>query len=148
MKHENNGRCLKCQQILNRYAGFETTLRAWFEDLQAKLPEAHISCAGRGKQDQEMLFQRRASKARFGESAHNYNAAIDIFENQGKPLDIYEVKWFKQVLAPHIPPWVKWYGEPGSRFWELPHVELRDWRELSKQGILRLIGEDTGDAKR
>jgi hypothetical protein len=124
-----------------RYPGFYEPLRKWFEMFQDTRPEAHISCAGRGQFDQEMLFIRGASKARYGESAHNYNAAIDFFELQGDIKNIYEPEWFKLVLAPAIQSlsWLRWYGIPGAEFPELPHVEVRDWRVMRTKGALSLV---------
>lgn len=137
--HTNNGACEKCDQIFDRYTDFYEPLRAWFEDFQSEHPEAHISCAGRGYEDQEYFFSIKTTKARYGQSSHNYNAAIDIFEMSVDFTDIYEISWFKNVLAPAIPDWLKWYGEPGSSFYELPHVEVRNWRELVHEGVLTLV---------
>jgi hypothetical protein len=139
-KHQNNGKCQKCHAIIDRYPGFHAGLRAWFEELQAKNPEAHVACAGRGQDDQEMLFHRKATRAHFGQSAHNYNAALDLFEMGGETVkDIYEIKWFKRVIGPNVPEWMEWYGKPGSKFWELPHVEVRDWKVAAKNGELKLV---------
>lgn len=106
---------------------------------QNKNPEAHVSCAGRGEMDQEACFIRKASKARWGESSHNYGAGLDLFENSGNPKDIYEKNWFQVVLAPQLPEWMTWYGAPRSKFYELPHVEVTDWRQLVKDGKLKLV---------
>jgi hypothetical protein len=139
-KHSNNGNCQRCLEIIDRYPDFNKDLKQWFKTLQKEHPEAHISCAGRGKQDQEEAVIRKASKAHFGQSAHNYNAALDFFELAGKSSkDIYEREWFESVLAPEIPDWIEWYGKPGAKFPELPHVELKGWRQLASKGILKLV---------
>lgn len=140
MSHKNDGKCQQCQVIFNRYPGFHSGLRRWFEDFQADHPEAHISCAGRGKQDQEDCFRKKASRAHFGQSSHNVNAAIDIFsEVPGK--DIYDLDWYKKILAPEVPSWLAWYGAPEfkDKFPEFPHVELRAWRNLLAKGQLTLV---------
>ncbi len=139
LKHDNSGKCVKCLEIILRYPGFHEGLRNWFLDFQYMHPEAHISCAGRGKDDQEALFQRKASRAHYGESAHNYNAALDLFENTGKTSEIYETEWFHRILALALPDWVTWYGRPGSKFYELPHIEVAAWKELKEKGDLRLV---------
>jgi hypothetical protein len=140
VKHKNDGKCAKCTEIMNRYDGLYGPLRSWFTDLQARHPEAHVACAGRGEIDQESLFKKKATRARFGKSAHNYNAALDLFENGGLDLsDIYELEWFTRVIAPAIPPWMEWYGKPGSSFFELPHVEVKNWRVLAEQKRLHLV---------
>ena len=138
MKHSNNGKCDKCKSIFDKYPGFNQALRSWFIAFQAKHPECHISCAGRGVTEQEAKKLEGKSNASYGKSAHNWNAAIDVFiQMPGK--DIYDKQWFENVLAPEIPYFLKWYGEPGSEFYELPHIQVRDWRALRVQGLLSLV---------
>ena len=140
MKHENNGRCAKCQLVLNRYPGFHKHFRNWFESFQLKHPEAHTSCAGRGELDQEACFIRKASRARWKESSHNYNAALDFFELGGDDIEqIYEEKWFHEVLAPELPEFLEWYGAPNAPFKEMPHVQLKNWKILRNNGTLKLV---------
>jgi hypothetical protein len=138
IKHTNSGACNKCSLIFNKYPNFYAPLRDWFFAFQHLHPEAHISCAGRGEEEQESLYFRRASRAEWGQSAHNYGAAIDIFEMTGH-RDIYETVWFHNVLAPALPKWLTWYGRPGSKFYELPHVEVTDWRDMAKKGLIGLV---------
>ncbi|MFA7333638.1 MAG: hypothetical protein WC130_05000 [Kiritimatiellia bacterium] len=139
-KHKNDGQCLKCLSIIQRYSGFHFGLFKWFQALQLKHPEAHISCAGRGRQDQEEVFHRGASRARFGESAHNYNAALDLFKNQGN--DLYDRSWFQLVVAPAIRGTdFEWYGSPGAAFPELPHVQVKAWRALADNDQLTKVEE-------
>lgn len=142
MKHLDNGHCPRCVEIINRYKGFHQPMYQWFFDFQLKHPEAHVSEAGRGEIDQEAAFNRRASKARWMQSAHNYNCALDIFETGNDRRLIYETNWFRTVLANNIPKWITWYGAPGAKFPELPHVELKGWRELAKKGSLWLVEEE------
>jgi hypothetical protein len=140
-KHVNSGQCIHCLEIFQRYPGFHVGLYKWFQDLQQKHPEAHVSCAGRGRQDQEECFNRGASRAHFGQSAHNYNSAIDLFKNQGN--DIYDRSWFDLVVKPamiHMD-WLCWYGAPGAPFPELPHVEVKNWHAMRDKGELALVGE-------
>lgn len=138
-KHKNDGQCMHCLTIIQRYPGFHLELFKWFQALQQKHPEAHISCAGRGRQDQEECFHRGASRARYGQSAHNYNAALDLFKNQGN--DIFDRSWFELVIAPAVKaaPEIEWYGRPGSPFPELPHVQIKAWRALADNQQLNLV---------
>jgi hypothetical protein len=138
-RHENNGNCAKCDELFNKYPSFFKPLRDWFKALQAKHPEAHISCAGRGKKEQEEAYDNRRSRAHWGESAHNYNAALDLFEMQGKREDIYELAWFNSIVSPNIPDSLNWYGRPDSRFFELPHVEVKNWQSLAKKKVIKLV---------
>ena len=114
-------------------------IRLWFEELQRDIPEAHISCAGRNMVEQDTLYFRRATKARWKQSAHNYNAAIDIFKNETGNL--YPLDWFTNTIKPRIPEWLNWYGSPGSKYYELPHFEAHDWERLRDAGFLKLIKE-------
>jgi hypothetical protein len=114
-------------------------LRSWFESLQANYPSAHISCAGRGEKEQEEAYDNRRSRAHYGQSAHNYNAALDLFEMSGDKENIYERKWFNSVVAPNLHPTLNWYGSPGSSFFELPHVEVKAWKSLVKNKDLKLV---------
>lgn len=135
MKHTNDGKCVRCQEIFDKYPGFNELLRDWFVGFQAKHPEAHISCAGRGREEQTALYLRGASKAKYGESAHNFNCAIDIFEQGGHFLsNIYEGMWFIDVLRPNLPAWAEWYGQPWAKFREMPHVEVKNWKFLVADG--------------
>lgn len=137
-KHQNNGQCLYCVSIFQRYPGFHLGLFKWFQALQLKHPEAHVSCAGRGRQDQEEVFRRGASRAHFGKSAHNYNAALDLFKNQGN--DIYDRSWFQLVIAPAVKGTdFEWYGAPGAAFPELPHVQVKAWQALADNDQLTLV---------
>jgi hypothetical protein len=136
VRHVNTGRCPKCAEIFDRFV-HHAGLRAWFEGLQVGTPEAHISCAGRGKADQDAAKKAGTSKAGWGQSAHNYGLAIDIFKlhlSMG-------AEWPKDWFAAHVAPAIKaqneagsqfqltWYGSPGSSFYELPHVEIKDWKK-------------------
>lgn len=135
--HKNNGMCPGCLSIFNRYEDFYLPLEDWFFALQKEHPEFHISCAGRGRADQEAMKMRKASRASYGESAHNYNAAIDLFLNVKG--DIFNERTFKEQMAPKLLPWLEWYGKPDAVFRELPHVELKDWRGLVRHGALKLV---------
>lgn len=139
MKHSNSGNCEMCQAILTRYP-MVPKLYEWFKHFQSIHPEAHVSCAGRGQLDQEACFMKKASRAHYGQSAHNYGAALDIFEMAGEsPTNIYENKWFYGVVQPALDSSLVWYGAPGAKFYELPHIELANWRELVAQGRLKLV---------
>lgn len=139
VKHANNGMCSKCLLIKLRYNHFDEELWKWFQQMQATFPELHISCAGRDEHEQEQLFIRGATKAHFGKSAHNYGAALDLFVIQVGSDDIYPKTYFDRVVGGYLPPWLEWYGKPGSSFYELPHVEIKNWKELVKGGALKLI---------
>lgn len=138
MKHQNNGGCEKCLAFIKRFPGFHKQLLSWFIMLQAKHVEFHISCAGRGEEEQEKLFKKGASRAKFGESAHNYNAALDLFIFK-TGTDLYDKNLFDSVIGEELPDYLEWYGKPKSKFFELPHIEVKDWKSLVKEGKLQLV---------
>lgn len=138
--HKNNGNCPHCKTLFEKYPNFNAQLRSWFVMFQAKYPEAHISCAGRGYADQEAAKKSKASRAFYGESAHNYNCAIDIFLIPARD-EKEERKWFHEKLAPEVPYRLNWYGAPGSPFPELGHIQVREWRGLLAQGLCALVEE-------
>ena len=138
LKHLNNGACPRCKQIFEAYPGFNKKLRSWFVLFQATNKEAHISCAGRGFEEQESKKSSGNSNASYGHSAHNWNAAIDLF-CQIPGSDLYDEDWFKSVVGPAVPYFLNWYGAPGAAYPELPHIELREWRGLKATGELALV---------
>ena len=138
LRHVNNGNCPKCEELFNKYEGFNRDLKNWFQEFQSRQPSAHISCAGRGKDEQELDFINKKSRAHFGQSAHNYNCAVDIFVMQ-QGLNLYDKNWFETILKPNLEPFLKWYGEKDAVFYELPHVELLDWKDLKDRGVAILV---------
>lgn len=146
IKHKNDGSCLKCLQIIRKYPNFNLRLFDWFKDFQSEHPEFHISCAGRGRLSQEEKKAEGKSKAGWGESAHNWNCAIDLFIN-GDGHELYDEEWFEAVLSRIIPAHLEWYGRQEykamrGKFWELPHVELKHWRLLRDKGQIHLVEGD------
>ena len=147
MSHINTGNCDKCEQILNTFPGFHAELKAWFKKTQQKVKDAHISCAGRGRSEQEAAFQSGASRAHYGESSHNFNCAIDVFRLTLTGAS-YDRPWFRDSIGtavysnnadPARMVELKWYGMPGSKFLELPHIEVNDWKALAEQGLVKLV---------
>lgn len=140
-KHINNGDCPKCCELFDKYVGFHPHLRKWFKMIQMIERSAHISCAGRGKEDQEAYFNKGTSRAHYGESAHNYNVAIDVFFQENGQAS-YNTLLFARHIAPYIEIHnmyeqygfkLEWYGKPTSSFFELPHIEVKGWRKMALQ---------------
>lgn len=136
-KHENNGACLRCLEIFARFPHFNSDLFNWFLMIQAKFPDFHISEAGRGKIQQEQDFNEGESHAHWGESAHNYNCAFDSFFLINGKYTLEKILYDK--ISPEIPDFVNWYGMPTAVFYERPHFEKADWRELLKAGLVKLV---------
>ena len=137
-KHENVYNCLKCNEILIKFNGLHDHMYLFVNELKKLDCSAHISCASRGRVEQEVYFQRGASNARYGKSAHNYGAAVDIFRIDEKGLLSYSEAWFNKTVGKLVKEWNKagvyepldWYGAKGSEFYERPHVELDNWKKL------------------
>lgn len=137
LHHTNKGACAKCAQIMDKYPGFNQFLREWFMKFQKDHPEFHVSCAGRGKEEQDSKKLSGNSLASYGQSAHNYNCALDLFI-QLPMVDMYDRTRFNEALN-NIPYALNWYGLPGSIFKELAHVEFREWRRLLAEGNAKLV---------
>lgn len=147
-RHINNGNCDKCAEIFEAYPGFYQPLQDWFQALQKKVPDAHISCAGRGYVAQEDAFSKGLSRAHYGKSSHNYNGAIDIFRLTQANGASWDSMWFRDkigtaVFSTNADPDRKielnWYGKPGSTFFELPHIEAQEWQAMVAHGELQLV---------
>lgn len=138
VRHLNNGACPKCLEIINKYKGFHEGLANWFKELQAKLPEAHVSHAGRGKAEQEQYKKAGTSLAGYGESPHNYNLALDIFRIASTGKAEWQKSWYIDNIFPLVPEWIM----PGGNFKRLkdyPHFEVKAWRSLVDNGSAKLV---------
>ena len=134
MNHHSNDPvdCYKCEEIFGIYPGFHAGLKAWFQKVHSKFPDAHISCAGRGRIEQEAAYARGASQAHWGKSAHNYNMAIDLFRLDETVEGHYSLsrKWFEEVFAAFpLGDEFYWLGTEGSKFPEIPHVQVMGWAD-------------------
>ena len=81
-----------------------------------------------------------SSRAYYGQSAHNYNLAIDIFRLTQTGAD-YAIGWFKDVVGQAVyahnkqgeaPFAIKWYGMEGASYKEMPHCEVWGWKDMAK----------------
>lgn len=135
--HDNSGACPHCIEILNTYPGIDEDLAEWFRETQKTFNNFHIAEAGRGKIAQEKDFARGASRAHYGHSAHNYNAAIDTFFLVNGAYSLDE-RLFDAVVV-DLPFFIEWYGAKGAVFYERPHFEKIAWKYLADQGLLVLV---------
>ncbi len=136
--HDLSGNCQKCDRIFDLYSGFNPELRTWFKAIQLDHEDLHISSAGRGKMEQEALYCRGASRSHYGQSAHSFNAAIDVFFLINGKYSLDQMK-FSIVIEANLYPAFTWFGAPHSVYYERPHIEIKNWKELSAQGILKLV---------
>lgn len=102
----------------------------------------------RGRAAQEKAFRDGNSKAKFGQSAHNYVPAIavDLFPkpyswSNLQAFDALSIVVMNIAKARGVP--VRWGGDwnmDGARTtsdaWDKPHFELHPWREYAKKAKL------------
>lgn len=133
-KHENNGKCPRCQDFLKTA---HPDLRKWFEKEQAADRELHISCSDRGRAAQADAKARGASKADYGYSPHNYKIswAIDLFFMINGTASWVLSRY--QKLAQRKPPGIVWgadWNDNGrtddENFKDSPHFEVKGWKKL------------------
>ena len=94
----------------------------------------------RGSLEQNRLFKEGRSKARAGESPHNFGAAVDIIHGT-KGWNLTRKQWailghIGKEIAATSGISVVWGGDdgPGDRFnWDPAHWELTEWRKIRSQ---------------
>lgn len=108
-------------------------------DLQRVMHEAikeydfTVICGYRGKAEQDQAFKEKKSKARFGQSPHNFKPALAV-DVVPYPIDWKNTKRFEQMgqvimaCAERLGVQLKW-GKDFS-FVDYPHFELLNWRDL------------------
>jgi hypothetical protein len=138
VKHVNNGSCPRCLEIINKYPSFNEDLRKWFLALQALRPEAHTSCAGRGKDDQEAYFKQGTSRAHWGQSAHNYNLAIDVFKLSQAGAE-WPINWYQTVVVPSAEAAGLESASKWTTFREWPHFQVKNWKSVVTAGKAKLV---------
>lgn len=121
-------------------------LRKLAQAVAAKGVAFRVICAFRGRQDQEQAFAAGLSKARWGQSAHNYfpSVAIDIAPGWNGPLRWSDTKAFDAVgrafvaTAKELGIPIRWGADwdmdgqtSDEAFVDRPHIELHPWRSFT-----------------
>lgn len=136
-KHVNDGKCAKCSEILN---GTDQRLIDWFTEFQKVNKDAHVAWGIRNEKDQNDAYKRGTSKAKYGESPHNFEPAqaIDLFRITQTGAE-WGAPWFNGTVGPAVAKEkdLAWGGS-WARFKDLPHIEIKDWKERVKTGIAKL----------
>jgi hypothetical protein len=130
-RHLNTGSCEKCALIL-KDACEELSLFA--SNLQKRHPDAHVSCSYRNEADQNRAFELGHSKARFGQSPHNFkpSLAIDFFRLTQAGGAAFDRPWYIAVLMPAVRAAGLVSGGDFRSFRDYPHVEVKDWKTRGK----------------
>lgn len=89
-------------------------------------------CVNRTSVEQNKLFREGRSKARAGESPHNYGAAVDLIHGT-KGWNLTRRQWgiighLGKELARSLTLDVTWGGD--WKFYDPAHWELTDWRAI------------------
>ena len=92
-----------------------------------------VICSYRGKEEQDAAFRAGKSRARFGQSPHNYkkSLAIDIVPH---PLDWNDLAAFERMgfafmsAADRLGVPIVW-GRYFSTLVDYPHFELHNWND-------------------
>lgn len=75
------------------------------------------------------------TKARPGQSAHNYGLALDVVPiANGKCVWSVNDPLWQRIGALGVAAGLQWYGSPGEPFKEFPHFQHPAWKLLIQQG--------------
>jgi len=136
-KHVNDGNCAKCLEIL---VGVEPRLLAWFKTFQTTNNDAHVAWGARGEKDQNDALKKGTSKAKWGESPHNFvpPLAIDLFRLTLTGAE-WPASWFNTYVGPDVAKTadLEW-GGTFPKFRDAPHVQIRNWKDLVASGKAKL----------
>lgn len=115
-------------------------------DLAIKEIDFKILDATRGRLAQEKAYKLGHSKAKFGQSAHNYVPAIAVdlfpapYDWDNREAFIKLSKVILRIAKEHSIP-IRWGGDWNmdgnlSDGWDMPHFELHPWRQWAKESKL------------
>lgn len=95
-------------------------------------------CVQRGAQDQNRLFVQGRSKAKAGESPHNFGAAVDLIHGT-KGWDLTRKQWeiighLGKELAKSLSLKIEWGGD--WKFYDPAHWELKNWRDIRARYLI------------
>lgn len=101
-----------------------------------------VVCGERGKAEQDAAFASGNSKARFGESSHNYSPslAVDVVPYPVDWKDLDRIRYFAgfvKGVAAAMGVDLVWGGDwndntvlSDQKFNDLPHFEIKGWRQV------------------
>lgn len=123
--------------------------RLMSEAIKRATPEQDFTImdSQRGKAAQELAYKQGHSKARFGQSAHNWTPAVALdiapfpidFDNTKRFIDLAQKLILPLAKELSIP--IRWGGDwnmdgSTSDGWDFPHYELHPWRSYAAKSKL------------
>ena len=132
----------------SRLAKAHPLLRRLFNEVAVRA-DIVILDSQRGRAAQELAYRTGRSRARFGQSAHNWTPAIAL-DVCPKPIDWKDTKPFvtlaKEIVLPlarEMKIQVRWGGDwnmngktEDEMFVDMPHYELTPWRTFARDAKL------------
>lgn len=123
-KHVNTAFCPACAVKL---LGVDSRLVTFAQNFRALHPEGHISCGFRGEAEQNEVFKKHASNARWLESPHNFGLALDWFRLTVNGAE-FDRTWYMDRLGPAALAAGLVWGATFKKLLDFPHVEIKDWQ--------------------
>lgn len=129
-KHKNNSDKSPCPSCQEKLKTAHPKLVAWFNDVvQPKFNDAHVSCAYRGKVEQNQAHAEGKSQLAYPNSKHNKTdldgkpcaLAIDLFQLCSNGMAAWPFKYFKEISVV-MEPGMTWGGN--WKFVDSPHYQL------------------------
>lgn len=104
---------------------------AFIKELKARGMPFFVHALYRNKADQDRMYRNAVSKAKWGQSAHNFGMAADIV-HFGRYWDLTRKEWeviglIGKEVARRTNIKIEWGGD--WSFYDPAHWELADWRD-------------------
>jgi peptidoglycan L-alanyl-D-glutamate endopeptidase CwlK len=148
---EAGSRTLRAIDTLD--VGFQKQVRSWVNEMVTSRIEPLIYCGRRTMEEQAALFAKGrtskgkiVTKARPGESYHNYGLAFDWvpLKRTAKNADLWVANWDDETafcLGEHVG---LSFGLVGIS-WETGHLQtslFRSWRDIPREGVEQVRAKD------
>ena len=118
---------------------FRPMAQGLLDDCKAANIDLLVTCTIRSLAEQDALYAQGrtmpgpiVTNAKAGQSAHNWGLAIDVVPMvNGKPeWNGHDLVW-QEIGRLGQKRGMVWYGAPESKFHEMPHFEMPNWREIA-----------------
>jgi len=148
---EAGSRTLRAIDTLD--VGFQKQVRGWVNEMVTSRIEPLIYCGRRTMEEQAALFAKGrtskgkiVTKARPGESYHNYGLAFDWvpLKRTAKNADLWVANWDDETafkLGEHVG---LSFGLVGIT-WETGHLQtslFKSWRDIPREGVEQVRAKD------